>query len=122
MAKTKQKTNVEFLRGILEELGKEDMGTDYRIDKMNQGFEFVDAVEEELKDIVDLGDDIKKLEEEKRDLESQITEMKDNPDTEKIFLGLDTLHYRLEKGNLKIQMQLEHWAEQVQKQNAVVPV
>lgn len=121
MANEKKKSNVEYLRAILEELGKEDMGDEYRTEKMNEGFEFVDEIEGDLKDIDNLGDDIKKLEEENRSLESELSEMEDNPHEEEVFLGLDTLYYRLEKGNLKIQMQLEHWCELVRKQNAVVP-
>lgn len=113
------KTNIEHLREIL---GK----TEFESPLTQEAIEFLNAIEEEQSD---LEDEIKNLKEEVRekeseidDLEEKIEEMDDEEFGSAVFLGLDTIRYELENGNLKIQSQFEHWCEQVQKQNAVIPV
>lgn len=113
------KTNIEHLRDIL---GK----SEFESPITKEAFEFLDAIEEEQ---TDYKDEIRELKNDIRDKESEIESLEEKVEgleheelDDSIFLGLDTLHYKLENGNLKIQMQLEHWCEQVQKQNAVIPV
>lgn len=112
------KTNIEHLRDIL---GK----TEFESPLTKEAIEFLDAIEEEQTDyeneIRNLKTEVSEKESEIESLEEKVEGLEDEETVEKVFLGLDTLHYRLENGNLKIQMQLEHWCEQVQKQNAVVP-
>lgn len=110
------KSNIEFLREIIQKNKFEQPAS-------TEALEFLDAIEEELTESVDL---IRSLKEEVSDKESEITkleetieELEDEDIGEEVFLGLDTIHYRLENGNLKIQIQFEHWCEQVKKQNAV---
>ena len=114
----KTKSNIDHIRDIIGKSEFENPAT-------TELYEFLDAVEEE---ITDMGDEIKKLEEEVSEKESEIGDLEykiDQLDDQEfgieVFLGLDTLRYELRKGNLKIQSQLEHWINQVQKQNAVVP-
>jgi len=37
------------------------------------------------------------------------------------FVGLDTIQWSLENGNLKIQQQVESFIQRLQRENAVVP-
>lgn len=73
--------------------------------------EFLDAIQDELREA---DDDIKTLEHNIRELEQP-----DEDPFKSCNLGLDTLEYRLKHGNLKVQMQLEHWMQQMQKVNCV---
>lgn len=112
------KSNIDHIRDII---GKSEFESPLAIEL----YEFLDAVEEE---ITDLNDEVKTLKKENSDFESELTEVKEkNEELEdaemdnEVFLGLDTLRYELVDGNLKIQMQIEHWIEQVQRQNGVIP-
>lgn len=101
-------TNADALRKIIQ-------AADGLIDA-EEALEFIDAMEEE---ITDLKDEVSTLETTVSENESEIENLKDNEEYEEINLGLDTLHYRLEKDNLKIKMQIDHWIAQVKKQNCV---
>lgn len=79
--------------------------------------ELIDAIDD---DMIDTKDKIKQLKEDNSDLKTQLDDCNSNdPQNQEyiVDLGLDTLFYSLEKGNLKVQMQLEHWINQVKKQN-----
>ncbi len=74
--------------------------------------EFLDAIIEEHKDEIEvfesrisaLQNEISTLEKENTRLENELEE---TPDFQTVNLGLDTLHYHLDKGNLLIQQRLE---------------
>lgn len=70
----------------------------------DEALEFIQAMEEELKVA-------------ESDNKSLVEELDSRPETTAVFLGLDTLHYRLDKGNLRIQNQLEEWVSEVKQQN-----
>lgn len=112
------KTNIEHLRDIL---GK----TEFESPLTKEAIEFLDAIEKEQTDYEDeirnLKTEINEKDSEIEYLEEKVEGLEEDELDDSVFLGLDTLHYRLENGNIKIQMQLEHWCEQVQRQNAVVP-
>lgn len=63
--------------------------------------ECVSALEDE---IIEKDDKIKELENEVDNIKDQFEEQ---PDLTSVNLGLDTIHYYLEKGNLKVSQQLE---------------
>jgi hypothetical protein len=71
--------------------------------------------------IINLKDEKTKLEEELASANSQISELEENPSFEESFLGLDTLKWELQNGNLIIQQKVENFIHSLQKQNAVVP-
>lgn len=77
----------------------------------DEALEFITAIEEEIKYA---GYDLKQAEQE-RDLIQQ--ELDDQPELTEVFLGLDTLHYSLENGNLKISQQMENFINGVKNQN-----
>lgn len=115
MAKTK--SNSDLLRSTIEELGKEDMGTDCRTEKMEECFEFLDAIDEEHKtEVDDLEDEKETLEEKLHSAHNAIDELDNNPNFEKTFLGLDTLNWNLDNGNLVIQQRMENFIANLQKE------
>jgi predicted RNase H-like nuclease (RuvC/YqgF family) len=115
---SKEKSNIDNLRDIL---GKNE----FESPLTKEALEFLDAIDEDQTDYEDeirnLKSDISDKDSEIERLEEKVEELEEEELEGSVFLGLDTLHYRLENGNLKIQMQFEHWCEQVQKQNAVIP-
>lgn len=76
-----------------------------------EALEFIAAMEEEL---TDEKQEVKDLKEEKDLLQEEID---NQPALTKVFLGLDTLHYHLEQGNLRIQLQLEDFLNQIKSTN-----
>lgn len=54
-------------------------------------------------EISDLNDQVKELEKEKDQLQDELDE---HPSLTSVDLGLDTIHYYLESGNLKVQQQI----------------
>lgn len=74
-------------------------------------FEFIEAAENEY------GDKLQELKHAKKEIKDFEDEQEETIDMEVVNLGLDTLHYGLENGNLKITSQLETWINQVKKQN-----
>jgi hypothetical protein len=102
----KQKTNVEHLRDLINGFKVIDS------EKGEEAIEFLDAIQNEMKKkdkkIADL-----ELIEEPNDKEPEY----DNSD----FVGLDTLNWSLDGGNLKIQQQVESFIQRLQRENCVVP-
>lgn len=101
----KNKTNTDHLRELInsDSYSKEE------------ALEFILAIEDELseceQELKDEKDDCDRLEADNEELQESVS------NHTSIFLGLDTLHYRLEKGNLKIQQQLENWIDRIKEQN-----
>jgi len=85
-------TNIEHLRDILKKM---------ELEKTDEALEFLGAIEEEVKD---KGIKIESQGEYIRELELQLEE---EPEWETIDLGLDELHFKLEKGNMVIKSKLE---------------
>lgn len=102
--------NIEHLRSIIKHYASTGIDT-------TEAEEFIDAVEDEY------NDKVAGLEAENDTLQTELDDLKDQEDQEdqeetiSVFLGLDTLHYRLEQGNLRIQQQLEAWINNIKKQN-----
>ena len=121
----KEKNNIEHLKDILDKIK-----TSPTLELFEEAIEFIDAIESDTEDkpvirkikkeINENEDKIEKLEERIEELEEELEESES--DFDEVYLGLDTMKYKLDNGNLKIQMQFEHWCELVQKQNAVVPI
>lgn len=110
------KTNIKHLREIIE--------------IHPEATEFLNAVEQELSDANDDARDWEKQchsfesdcddkDKEIERLESEIENLQVSDNQS--FVGLDTIYWRLESGNLKIQTQVENFITALQKQNAVVP-
>lgn len=102
-----KKTNIEHLRDIINTWGHDEIN----VLDTTEALELLESIDEEL---VEANDEVKVL---TTKVEEYENEEEENETTE-VFLGLDTLHYRLEKGNLKVRLQLEHWINQVKQQNA----
>lgn len=86
-------TNTQALRNIIEGLKDEMLDT-------TEALEFIEAIEDQL----DGKDErIKELE---KDIED-MGEAEEKPAFTSVFLGLDTIEYRLEKGNLEITQRVE---------------
>lgn len=88
------KSNIDFLRDTLNGM---------ELEKTDEALEWADAVEEEL---IEMKDKISSQETEISDLQSKLEEANENLPTS-IDLGLDTIHFRLEKGNLIIRQRLQ---------------
>lgn len=106
----KEKTNIDHLRKILKDLKYVDS------EKGTEAIEFLDAIEEEIKEkdqeISDIESGVE-MEDEDDDKEAEY----DNSD----FVGLDTINWSLDNGNIAIQQQVESFIERLQRENAVVP-
>lgn len=107
-----EKSNIEHLRDILKEFQTHDSI------KADEAEEFLDAIES---DIDDLKEEIRNAEDNEPDDDDkeEIAEDYIGDKFTKEYLGLDTIEYRLENGNLKIQMQLDQFLHNVKKQNLV---
>lgn len=99
------KSNIDHLRDILEK---------YQLEDTTEAKEFLDAIEKEE---IEYKDKISSL---KEDMEEEEKEEVDLVNSD--FVGLDTINWSLENGNLVIQQKMEYFIEALQKQNAVVPV
>lgn len=97
-----KKSNIDRLREIVED---------------DAALEFLDAVAEELEaadeDIADLRLELRGAKEEI----AELNEYQKETTTARIHLGLDTLHYRLEHGNLRVQQQLGEWINNIKQEN-----
>lgn len=102
-------TNVEHLKSILSK---------YELENTEEALEFLEAIENE---VGDLSDQLKVKQEECDDLTSHLSSFEDDFDNSD-FVGLDTIRWKLDKGNLAIQQKMEYFIQQLKKQNAVVPV
>lgn len=72
-------------------------------DKENEIEKLNDDLNDANNEISSLKDEINDLEKEKDQLQDELDEQ---PDLTSVDLGLDTIHYYLEKGNLNIQQQI----------------
>lgn len=107
----KDKTNIEFLHDILEELELSDPV------KAAEGKEFLEAIQEDQRD----------LESQVKQLEQDAAIEDDDEDDEpkygnEDFVGLDTIYWGLKEGNLKIQMQMETFITTMKKVNCATIV
>jgi vacuolar-type H+-ATPase subunit I/STV1 len=106
-----EKTNIEHLKDIIKELKI------YDSQKATEAEEFLEAIENEL---TDSEDEMQTIKERNAELNSEIDTLEgggsyDNND----FVGLDTINWSLEKGNLAIQQRMESFIERLQKENCV---
>lgn len=119
MKNKKEKTNIDFLRDILNGFAAIDS------EKSHEGMEFLDAIQNEIWELseekTEAADELKKAEEEISDLRSTISNLEDNPDTEEFFVGLDTIYIGYQNRNLKIEQQVESFIQRLQRENSVVP-
>ena len=95
-------TNIQQLKKLLTNL--ED--GEFR----DECLECLEAVESDIDDLeTDYKDQIQTLESELDEANTEIDNLKDTePDYDNtVELGLDTIHYKLESGNLKVSQQLE---------------
>lgn len=115
--KKKEKTNIDFLRDIIKELAYVDS------EKGKEGLEFLDAIDQEMNDSAneDAERELEIAEERIEELEGELDELKEKPDTDEYFVGLDTIYIGYQHGNLKIQQQVESFIERLQRENSVVP-
>lgn len=103
-----EKTNIEHLRDILNGFNKT-----HGID-ITEAEDFLEAAEEELDEA---NDEIKNL---KYDNDSDDDEEKEEPEYDNSdFVGLDTIHWSLDNGNLRIQQQMEGFILRLKEQNCV---
>lgn len=106
-------SNLKELRKILNE---------YQLESTDVAVEFLDAIEEDVDNVID---ELSKAKSEIRDYENDdlVEEEKEEVDlVNSDFVGLDTINWSLDNGNLVIQQKMEYFIEALQKQNAVVPV
>jgi hypothetical protein len=85
-------TNIEHLRMILKEM---------ELEKTDEALEFLDEIEEEINAA---NDEIKNLEAHVRNIKN---ELNGQPDLESVNLGLDTIHFYFEKGNLLVRQKFD---------------
>ena len=105
-------SNLDDLKKILAELRK----TPYDNKKIEKAEEFIAAA------ISDADDYEKKIDE----LEEEIDELEDAADEHdnslaSDFVGLDTIEWRLQEGNLAMQQEVENFIEYLKKKNGVTP-
>lgn len=106
-------SNIEALRNILSK---------YELEDTTEALEFLEAIEKEQEECTDT---IRTLREEVKDYENDDEDDSDEDEVElnnHDFVGLDTINWSLNNGNLVIQQKMEYFIEALQKQNAVVPV
>lgn len=123
MANKKEKSNVEYLRDILKELSLSDSA------KATEAEEFLDAIVEEydgnekIKDqMQDLKYELREKKERIEELEDEVEKLEEDPkydNTEN--LGLDTLHWKLETGNILIEQHLEEWIKTMKVRYGMLP-
>lgn len=109
MKNKKENSNIDHLRDIINGFKVIDS------EKGQEALEFLEAVEKEIKEKDDEISDLEMMEE-PNDPEDKEPEY-DNSD----FVGLDTLNWSLDSGNLKIQQQVESFIQRLQRENSVVP-
>lgn len=124
------KTNIEYLRSIIDELAKSpieefNMGTDFKDEKIKEAYEFLDAVESESKE---KADEIATLKKEIDALQSSEDEESDDPEESydfndfewKDLAGMGAVGYAF-SGNtgLNIQMEVEDFFEKLHAKYAL---
>lgn len=102
-----EKSNIQHLRDILKEIEKDDIGEEARNKKFEEAFEFIDAMEEELKDAKEKESELEK------ELESANSEILLEYNEEN--LGLDTFYWKLKNGNLKLEGEVESFVQRLKR-------
>jgi len=98
--------NIKHLKDILKA---------FELDDTSEAMEFLDAIR----------DNAWEMNETITDQKRQIEEIENKEDEDYVDtansddVGLDTIHWELANGNLKIQMQMEKFIETLKKQNCV---
>lgn len=112
-----EKSNIRHLRDILEGFNKT-----HGID-LTEAHEFLDAAEEEEAESADANLKIKRLEEKVSELEDELdSKEEEEPEyANEDFVGLDTIRWDLQNGNLIIMQQMEGFVARLKHQNAVTP-
>jgi chromosome segregation ATPase len=97
------KKELKQLRDIIEEF--QDIENPYS-EKLEKCITLIDTIEDDMQELVDEVDTLKG---ELDDANTEISNLQDaEPDYgNSVDLGLDTIHYKLESGNLKVSQQLE---------------
>lgn len=110
MKKKKDKTNIDFLREIIDGFKAIDL------EKGEEALEFLNAIQNEF---WEKGEQISELQlaAKEEDEDDEKDPEYDNSD----FVGLDTLSWKLDNGNIKIQQQMESFIQRLQRENSVVP-
>lgn len=103
-----EKSNIDHLRDIIKRMVHTDK---------EEALEFLDAIEEEYKDMVPKTEDPD--EEEEDDLEEEEREPKY---AHADYVMLDTVYWKLENRNIKIEMQMEAFIEGLKKENGLMPL
>jgi hypothetical protein len=103
-------TNTQHLRDIINGFAKT-----YDID-ISEAEEFLQEIEGQ---IFDLHDSFRVSEAEAGELRMKIEEMEEGSEwRNRSFVGLDTIRWQLERGNLKVQMQMEEFIKNLQIKNS----
>lgn len=108
------------MESIYENIGHlRDILTKYQLEDTTEAIEFLDAIESDAEDIfIEMGEKDQEI----KNLETDSDEESDDPAYDNSdFVGLDTINWSLENGNLVIQQKMEYFVEALKKQNAVVP-
>ena len=104
------KTNIQCLRSIIKELTVSNAA------KEEEANEFLDAIEQELKEVDDKDDEITSLESKLDESAAEIRELEEEADLANVEeLGLDTLRWELDNGNLRIQQEMENFIDVLKK-------
>lgn len=118
----KQKSNMQHIRDIMTKLADGPIGEDPKQELITEMEEFVDSVEEEL---TEAKDRISELETETNHQESTIDNLKeeveeleyDNAEN----LGVDTLYWKLEQGNIVVTQHMESFIRNMKEKFAMIP-
>lgn len=111
MKKAKGKNNIDFLREIIKGFTVIDS------EKAEEAIEFLDAIQNEFWEKGEQIAELKLAAKENEQDDNENDQEYDNSD----FVGLDTLNWKLDNGNLKIQQQMESFVQRLQRENSVVP-
>lgn len=115
-----EKTNIDHAKNILKDLKCHEHGTDPFNEKMKEILEFLDFAADEIKS---LKDDLKKAEDDRDEFDIDLSNLKEAEPEYKHsdFVGLYTIHWLLQNGNLNIQSELESFINKLKIKNSVIP-
>lgn len=102
------KTNIYHLRVVMGELKKDCLNEQ----KMEEAFEFLNATEDDFKDAMK-----DKMVKEDAEPDVDLDDIVWRSDLNEDFVGLDTIWWKLEKGNLVIQDKVEQFITMLKRQN-----
>lgn len=100
-------TNIEHLKVILG---------NYELENTEEAMEFVEAIEKELEE---KDTDIEDLKNEYAESDMEDEDEKEAEYDNSDFVGLDTINWSLDNGNLVIQQKMEYFIESLRKTNCV---